>query len=143
MSTDDDIERVAESGDVERYRATPLRPAVWMTSMLVWPTVVALILWVPTWAAVFLCIVTGISFLCFLIGYIYLFVTDPEMLRAERYRELKRRGSAREGGSEQSRELSHDRRGYLEPEQPGSVIGLANEGERDMIVRGSSRVADK
>ena len=36
MATDDDIERVAESGDVERYRATPLRPAVWMTSMLVW-----------------------------------------------------------------------------------------------------------
>lgn len=108
MATDEDIERVAQSGDVERYRATPLRPAVWMTSMLVWATVVALILRVPTWAAVFLCIVTAISFLSFLVGFIYLFVNDPEMLRAERYRELKRRGSSREVGSEQTHELSHD-----------------------------------
>jgi len=108
MATDEDIERVAQSGDVERYRATPLRPAVWMTSMLVWATVVALILRVPTWAAVFLCIVTAISCLSFLVGYIYLFVNDPEMLRAERYRELKRRGSSRKVGSEQTRELSHD-----------------------------------
>ena len=57
-----------------------------MTSVLVWATVVALILKVPAWAGVFLCGITGISFLLFLVAYIYLFANDREMLRAERYR---------------------------------------------------------
>jgi hypothetical protein len=57
-----------------------------MTSVLAWATVVGLFLKVPTWAGVFLCGVTGISFLLFLFAYIYLFASDREMLRAERYR---------------------------------------------------------
>jgi hypothetical protein len=123
MATHDEIERVAQ-GDVERVRATPLRPAVWMTSVLVWATVVGLIGRIPTWASVFLCVVTAISFLWFLVTYIYLFVSDPEKLRAERYRGRKRPGSAREVGSEQSEqrwELSQNRQAYLEPEHSGST----------------------
>ena len=76
-----------ESGLVERVRATPLKPAVWMTGVLVWATVVGLVLQVPTWAAVFLCCLTGISFLFYLVSYIYLMVVDRDTLRSERYRE--------------------------------------------------------
>ena len=145
MATHDEIDRVAQAGDVERYRATPLRPAVWMTSVLVWATVVGLIGRVPTWASVFLCVVTGISFLWFLLTYIYLFVNDREVLRAERYREPKRRRSSREvgsGQSEQSWELSQNRQAYLEPANSGSVV-VRGEGDRNVSIVGSSRVVDK
>ena len=76
----------SESGTVERVRATPLKPAVWMTGVLVWATVVGLFLRVPTWGAVFLCSLTGISFLFYLVSYIYLMVVDRDRLRSERYR---------------------------------------------------------
>ena len=76
----------SESGLVERQRATPLKPAIWMTSVLVWATVVGLFLRVPTWAGVFLCCMTGASFLFYLVSYIYLMVADPDTLRSERYR---------------------------------------------------------
>jgi hypothetical protein len=56
-----------------------------MTGVLVWPTVIALMLHVPTWAGIFLCGLTGLSFLLFLISYIYLITTDREALRRERY----------------------------------------------------------
>ena len=76
----------SESGTVERVRATPLKPAVWMTGVLVWATVVGLFLRVPTWGAVFLCSLTGVSFLFYLVSYIYLMVVDRDRLRSERYR---------------------------------------------------------
>jgi hypothetical protein len=143
MATHDEIDRVAQAGDVERIRATPLRPAVWMTSVLAWATVIGLIGRVPTWASVFLCVVTAISFLWFLITYIYLFVNDRDMLRAERYRGRKPGTSAREVGSEQRWELSQNRQAYLEPEHSGSVVVRADEGDRNVSIGGSSRVVDK
>ena len=76
----------SESGTVERVRATPLKPAVWMTGVLVWATVVGLFLHVPTWGAVFLCGLTGVSFLFYLVSYIYLLAVDRNALRSERYR---------------------------------------------------------
>jgi hypothetical protein len=68
------------------YKSTPLRPAIIMTTVLVWALVVALIVRVPAWASVFLAIITGASFLAFLVGYIYLFVRDRESLRSGRGR---------------------------------------------------------
>src|ERR687890_1998173 len=68
------------------YKSTPLRPAIIMTTVLVWALVVALIVRVPAWASVFLSILTGASFLAFLVGYIYLFVRDRESLRSGRGR---------------------------------------------------------
>ena len=77
----------SESGLGETQRSTPLKPAIWMTGVLVWATVVGLFLRVPTWGGVFLCCMTGISFLFYLVSYIYLMVADPGALRSERYRE--------------------------------------------------------
>jgi hypothetical protein len=64
------------------HKSTPLRPAIIMTTVLVWALVVALIVRAPAWASVFLAIITGSSFLAFLVGYIYLFVRDRESLRS-------------------------------------------------------------
>lgn len=72
-------ERLA--GDAPAYKSTPLRPAIIMTTVLVWALVVALIVRVPYWASVFLTILTGASFLAFLAGYVYLFARDRESLR--------------------------------------------------------------
>jgi hypothetical protein len=68
------------------YKSTPLRPAIIMTTVLVWALVVALIVRAPAWASVFLTILTGASFLAFLVGYVYLFVRDRESLRTGRVR---------------------------------------------------------
>ena len=68
------------------YKSTPLRPAIIMTTVLVWALVVALIVRAPAWASVFLAILTGASFLAFLVGYVYLFVSDRESLRSGRSR---------------------------------------------------------
>jgi len=87
MADESDRLTRSESGLVERQRATPLKPAVWMTSVLSWATVVGLFLRVPTWAGVFLCCLTGVSFLFYLVSYIYLMVADRDTLRSERYRE--------------------------------------------------------
>jgi hypothetical protein len=57
-----------------------------MTTVLVWALVIALIVRAPAWASVFLTILTGASFLSFLVGYIYLFVRDRESLRTGRAR---------------------------------------------------------
>lgn len=73
------VERRVESAPV--YKSTPLRPAIIMTSVLVWALVVALILRVPAWASVFLAVLTGAAFLAFIVGYVYLFVRDRESLR--------------------------------------------------------------
>jgi hypothetical protein len=56
-----------------------------MTGVLVWPTVIALFLHVPVWAGIFLCSVTGLSFLLYLVSYIYLMATDRDALRREKY----------------------------------------------------------
>ena len=66
-------------------RSTPLLPTVWMTGVLVWATVIAFLFQVPVWAGIFLCSLTGISFLLYLVSYIYLMATDREALRREKY----------------------------------------------------------
>jgi hypothetical protein len=68
------------------YKSTPLRPAIIMTTVLVWALVVTLVVRVPAWASVFLATLTGASFMAFLVGYIYLFVRDRESLRTGRGR---------------------------------------------------------
>jgi len=68
------------------YKSTPLRPAIIMTAVLVWALVVALIVRAPAWASVFLAVLTGASFLAFLVGYVYLFARDRESLRTGRGR---------------------------------------------------------
>src|SRR6266850_6478781 len=66
-------------------RNTPLRPTIWMTGVLVWATVIAFLFHVPVWAGIFLCSLTGLSFLLYLVSYIYLMATDRDALRRERY----------------------------------------------------------
>jgi len=83
MSEPRQVESNTESAIVKATRSTPLRPAVWMTSVLVWATVVALFLHVPTWAEIFLCVMTGLSFLSFLIPYIGLMIYNREILLRE------------------------------------------------------------
>ena len=65
-------------------RATPLKPTIWMTGVLVWATAVGLFLRIPNWAGIFLCTVTGLSFLLYMASYIFLLATDRESL-SERY----------------------------------------------------------
>jgi hypothetical protein len=86
MSRHTEIEPRAEFATMERSRATPLRPAIWMTGLLVWATVIALLFHVPAWAGVFLCSLTGLSFLLYLVSYSYLMLHDREALRRERLR---------------------------------------------------------
>ncbi|MBV9928167.1 MAG: hypothetical protein JOZ96_24320 [Acidobacteria bacterium] len=77
-----------------------------MTTVLVWAMVVALIVRVPAWASVFLAVLTGSSFLAFLVGYVYLFARDRESLRTGRARraalagnpEVGARGAVAAGG---------------------------------------------
>src|SRR5258706_5734638 len=85
MPDGEQIELPIDSVSAERYRSTPLRPAIWMTGVLVWATVIAFLFRVPTWAGIFLCLLTGLSFLLYLGSYIFLMATDREALRAERY----------------------------------------------------------
>jgi hypothetical protein len=66
-------------------RSTPVRPTIWMTGVLVWATVIAFLFHVPVWAGIFLCSLTGLSFLLYLVSYIYLMATDRDALRRERY----------------------------------------------------------
>ena len=71
---------------VGRYtRSTPVRPTIWMTGILVWATVIGFLFHVPAWAGIFLCSLTGLSFLLYLVSYIYLMATDRDALRRERY----------------------------------------------------------
>ena len=139
----DKIERISQPEDLERIRSTPLRPLVWMTSVLVWATVVALFLKVPTWAGAFLCGITGISFLLFLVAYIYLFASDREMLRAERFRARKIVGGARTVESPETTQLSLGDR--VEPglERAGSVVALVGEGKSRAPVSGAGHVLDE
>ena len=122
MAMHDSNERASQADDGERHLSTPLRPAVWMTSVLVWATVVALILRVPNWASVFLCTVTGVSFLVFVVGYVYLFANDREALRAERWRGRKARISSRDALAQERSELNEDQQQYLGPGPAGSAF---------------------
>jgi hypothetical protein len=83
------------------YKSTPLRPAIIMTAVLVWPLVVALIVRAPAWASIFLAVLTGASFLAFLGGYLYLFAKDRESLRTGRAgrNALAAKPSAKERGA--------------------------------------------
>ena len=132
----DESERLtrSEAGLVERQRATPLKPAVWMTSVLVWATVVGLFLRVPTWAGVFLCCLTGVSFLFYLVSYIYLMAADRDTLRSEQYREprvARKRGvektriGAMEEGSSRNAILEEDRQSSESTERVLSLGGAA------------------
>ena len=143
MLTQNKIERIAQPADIERSRATPLRPVVWMTSVLVWATVVGLFLHVPTWAGLFLCASTGLSFLLFLVAYIYLFVNDREMLRAERYRGRKLDRSAVAIMSQETTELSLGERNYPVLEPATSLIAPMGESESRALVENSERTINK
>ena len=78
---------------VGRYtRATPVRPTIWMTGILAWATVIGFLFHVPDWAGIFLCSLTGLSFLLYLVSYIYLMATDRDALRRERYSLKELRG---------------------------------------------------
>ena len=57
-----------------------------MTGVLVWASVIALIFRVPTWGAVFLCGLTGVSFLFYLVSYAYLMLNDRDSLRREKFK---------------------------------------------------------
>jgi len=138
MATHDSNDRT--SGDAERTRATPLRPAVWMTSVLVWATVVALILRVPTWAGLFLCTLTGVSFLWFLVGYVYLFASDREALRAERWRARPGRTSS---DAESAQQLSQDQQRYLGPERAQFAVKGTDAGEARVGVDAAGRMRER
>jgi len=125
-------DKTGQTGDLERVRPTALRPVVWMTSVLVWATVVALIVRVPTWASVFLCTITGISFLVFLVGYIYLFTSEREVLRAERWRRGACSMSSR-GRSDQQRALAEGQQTYIGPGP--SEFSLARADKPELRVR--------
>src|SRR5262245_53408618 len=86
MLRDEKNEPRAEFAVMERSRATPVRPAIWMTGVLAWATVIAFLFHVPTWAGIFLCSLTGLSFLIYLVSYSYLMLNDREALRRERLR---------------------------------------------------------
>ena len=101
---EEDRDKITDSGPkdiptnaVGRYtRSTPLVSTVWMTGVLVWATVIGFLFHVPTWAGIFLSSLTGLSFLLYMVSYIYLMATSPEALRRERYvlKELREREPA-------------------------------------------------
>jgi hypothetical protein len=140
MATQDSNDRASRAGDGERYRSTPLRPAVWMTSVLVWATVVALILRVPTWASVFLCTLTSVSFLWFMVCYVYLFAGDREALRAERWRGRRTRTSSHGAFAHQP---SEDQQRYLGPARAEFAVKGADAGEARASVGAAGRVRDQ
>jgi hypothetical protein len=143
MTMQNESDRAARTSDVERARSTPLRPAIWMTSVLVWATVVALFLRVPSWAGVFLCTLTGASFVLFLVGYVYLFATDREALRAERYRARPVGTTSQDVPGRQTRELGAGRGTYIEPERAGFGGPRPDEGEYGVRVAEAGRAREE
>jgi len=128
------LERAPETAPVETRRATPLRPLVWMTSVLAWATAIALIVRVPTWAGVFFCTLTGISFLTFLVGYVYLFVNDRDALRAERWHAASGSVKLRDVPDHELQASGEDRRRRL-GSQPAEVpLTQPLEGEQRLRV---------
>jgi hypothetical protein len=144
MVPSNDIERVSETGSAQRYRATPLRPAVWMTSVLVWATVVALALRVPTWASVFLCVVTSVSFLFYLVSYIYLMAKDREALRAERGRARSGAGSLRAAErSSAAWQPEQEEPVYIGPEGRRSVAAMTRQEAQKVRVSEFKEMVDE
>lgn len=97
MRDHENVELPKDSASAEHERYTPLKPTIWMTGVLVWATVVGLFLRVPTWAGIFLCVLTGISFLLYLSSYLYLMAVDREALISERYAVKRLPSSQRKG----------------------------------------------
>ena len=125
MSDSEHIEQSINSKEEKRSRATPLKPTVWMTGVLVWATVVGLFLRIPTWAGAFLCVLTGLSFLLYMGSYLYLIVTDRESLRAEGYSTKLLPPSQRSIQMQAHRELlevSQDSLAHLEMDREKSRI---------------------
>jgi hypothetical protein len=101
-----------------------------MTSVLAWASVIALAARVSTGASVFLCALTGISFLAFLACYVYLFMNDREALRAERWR---KRPTAAFDGLANSRSLpTADQAEYLAPERAAATLVGASVSEKEI-----------
>jgi hypothetical protein len=67
----------------------------------------------------------------FLVGYIYLFASDRDALRAERWRHGTG-GTSSPGRSDQQRALDEDHRTYIGPERPEFSVTRAD--ERDLRV---------
>jgi len=143
MAMNNENDRAARASDVERARSTPLRPAVWMTSVLVWATVVALFLRVPSWGGVFLCTLTGASFLWFLVAYVYLFARDREALRAERYRARPVGTSSHEVTGQQTQEPGAGRGTFLGPEHTGFGVTRPDEAEHGVRVGEAGRAREE
>ena len=78
ISKETDETQMADNEQIKR--ATPLKPTIWMTGVLVWATAIGLFLKIPTWAGIFLCTLTGLSFLLYMASYIFLLATDREAL---------------------------------------------------------------
>src|SRR5262249_371823 len=106
----------------------------WMTSVLVWATVVGLMLRVPTWAGIFLCTLTGISFLWFLVCYVYLFARNREPLRAERWRGRSASGSLPDVAAHQGWGLGEGRQVYLGSERAGFAVPKSGADEQPVSV---------
>lgn len=113
MSNTKQIELAIDSVLETRARSTPLKPAIWMTGVLVWATVIAFIFNVPSWAGIFLCLMTGFSFLLYLGSYLFLMVTDRETLRAERYSIKHLPSSRRSSHVPNPSEMSEAEQNYL------------------------------
>jgi hypothetical protein len=96
MPDSEQIQLPIDSVLEKHYRSTALKPAIWMTGVLVWATVIAFLFRVPTWVGIFLCLLTVLSFLLYLGSYIFLMATDREALRGERY-SVKRLPSSQRG----------------------------------------------
>jgi len=78
-----------------------------MTGVLVWATVIGFLFHIPTWAGIFLSSLTGLSFLLYMISYIYLMATDRDALRRERYvlKELRERERVLHGDTRKNRAI--------------------------------------
>jgi len=139
MATHNEHNHDIQIEGLERIRSTPLKPAVWMTSVLVWATVVALFLRVPTWAGILLSTITAISFLVFLVGYIYLFANDREALRAERWRKPSR-STPREVTDGERPKLGDSNQEYLgaRVRDDGSMVEVSTGSGSDRVTQGRS-----
>lgn len=141
MSSRNNNDEVRHPAELERTRSTPLKPIVWMTSVLAWASVVALVARVSKWPSVFLCALTGISFLIFLGGYLYLFINDREALRAERWR--RRPAMLPDGRATSPPQLPADQPGYFAPEPATAAAASlgAGFGEEKVRSRETTRIA--
>ena len=109
-------------------RNTPVRPTIRMTGVLVWATVIAFLFHVPVWAGIFLCSLTGLSFLLYLVSYVYLMATDRDALRREKYSvvELPRQQLVRLKEASQNPERRQPPPVGLATERLGDQVAIPN-----------------